>query len=124
MKPASLNLSTPAPPALSKTKPFFFSLSERQVITTDPTNILIRSLLMKKERDARDRKAKEKAKAVAAAAAAKAAAEQQQQQQDQQRQQQPAASGAKRGGSEPPAGEPAAKREAVDSGAANATILA
>ena len=70
MKPASLNLSTPAPPALSKTKPFFFSLSERQVITTDPTNILIRSLLMKKERDARDRKAKEKAKAVAAGRAA------------------------------------------------------
>lgn len=103
----------------------FIIETERQVITTDPTNILIRSLLMKKERDARDRKAKEKAKAAAASAtavaagggaggtstakAAKAAGEQQQR---------PAASGAKRGGAEPHEGEPSAKREAVDDGTA------
>lgn len=68
---------------------------------------------MKKERDAREKKARERAKAAAAAtasaAAAKATADQHQQ---------PAAHGAaKRGGPEPPAGEPAAKREAIDDGA-------
>ena len=48
------------PQKIPKTKKTPFS--ERQVITTDPTNILIRSLLMKKERDARAKKAKEKAR--------------------------------------------------------------
>lgn len=64
-------------------RPFF---SEHQAIATDPTNLLIRSLTLKKK---------------AAAAAARSAR---------------AAGAAKRAAGEPVAGAPAAKRQAADAG--------